>query len=60
MSLFKHKIKAIIAFSLTIAGIIFIIISITQTISGSYGYPFMSLIMGIMCLLIPILYFEIF
>jgi hypothetical protein len=59
MSLFKHKIKSVIFLSLALAGVIFIIISIVQAINGSHENPLMSLIMGIMCLLIPILDFEI-
>lgn len=60
MSLLKQKIESIIMFSLMIAGVIFSIISIVQIISGNYGDAIMSLRIGVMCLLIPILYSKIF
>lgn len=59
MSLFKQKIINIAIFSLIIAGAILDIISIVQTINNNYENALLSLVIGVICLFIPIFYFEI-
>lgn len=59
MFLFKQKIINIAIFSLIIAEAILDIISIVQTINNNYENALLSLVIGVICLFIPIFYFEI-